>query len=104
MSSRLRMSYVIRWFAIAFCDCSSVCFILSFSLLQGMEENSEVTSNDTIWSSLSNLAVRIPSKNSFDDSMVVVESAASNEIIVDSHLATPYRGEFRRSTFLCRRA
>ena len=38
------------------------------------------------------------SKNSLDDFMVVVESAASEERFVHSYLATPYRGEFCRST------
>ena len=60
-----------------------------------MEVNSEVTSNDTIRSSLS---VRSLFNYALNDFMVVVESAASEEICLYSYLATPYIGEFRRST------
>ena len=70
--SRFIMSDAVSWFGIAFCDCSSFCFIHSFARLRDMEVNSEVTSSVTIRSSLSSLTICSLSKNSFRDFMVVV--------------------------------
>ena len=52
MLCRFIMSDAVNWFGIVFCDCSSYCFIHSFSRLRGMEVNSQATSNDTNRSSL----------------------------------------------------
>ena len=102
MSSRFIMSDVVSWFSIAFCDCNSFCFMRYFARLLSMEVSSEVRSNDTISSLFSSLAMRSLSKNSFDNFMVVVETAtAREERFVDIHLAIPYRGELCRSTIGC---
>ena len=71
MSSRFIMSDVVSWFGIAFCDCSSFCFMHPYARLRGMEVNSEVTSNYTIRSTLSSFAMYSLSKNSLDYSVVV---------------------------------